>query len=283
MLFAAASVLAFASLSPHSAHAYRQTKTCMHPEERDLRAPTLVPDCTSQEKGWPVSWPKRTISYRIYRDAGVEGIAQADVHEAIRQGIEEWNSPACSDFVFSYAGTTAQDRHNPKDRVNIITILDEAWPDTSDAIALTTTTMTQRGVLVDADVELNAAFNRFTLDGEATGVDLRNALAHEAGHMLGLDHSAVEESTMNYEAPDGEILKRDLHPDDIAGLCLMYSADVPERIYADEADGERGCCAVLPARQRPLPHMLLVLALGAVWMRRAQRAASAPRRSRRGQ
>lgn len=265
------------------AHAYRQTKTCLHPDERDPKAPTLVPNCGFGEISWPVSWPARRIAYKI-NSAGTQDLGgnTSELTAAMRAGVEAWNSPDCSDFEFVYEGETSIAAHNPKDRVNVVVFLDEGWPDTSDAIALTTTTMTQRGVLVDADIELNSQVHTFTITETNVLADVSNTIAHEAGHMLGLDHSSETEATMYYEAPDREIKKRDLHPDDIAGVCTMYSREVPESIYSDEID-DGGCCATLPAGMASArASWLLLLGLllgwrvrrGAIWKPRSRRRKS---------
>lgn len=278
-LLGMAAILGILGAAP-MAHAYRQTKTCLYQDERDPKAPTLVPNCTLGEVSWPVSWPARRIAYKI-NSAGTQDLGgnTNELTAAMRAGVEVWNSPECSDFEFVYEGETSIARHDPKDRVNVVVFLDEGWPDTSDAIALTTTTMTQRGELVDADIELNSQVHTFTITDTNVLADVSNTIAHEAGHMLGLDHSSEAEATMYYEAPDREIKKRDLHPDDIAGVCTMYSRDVPESVYVDEID-EGGCCATLPAGQaNARAYWLLLLGLVIGW--RVRRGAGARRRSRR--
>lgn len=276
---AAAAVILVGALGPTpEARAYRQTKTCIYADERDPKAPTLIPDCLSGEKSWPVSWPTRRIAYKI-NGAGTEtfGGNPPELTAAMRAGIEVWNAQSCSDFEFVYEGTTTIAGHNPTDRVNVVAFLDDNWPDTSDAIALTTTTMTARGELLDVDVELNSQVHTFSITDTNVMADVENTLAHEAGHMLGLDHTSEAEATMYYEAPDREIKKRDLHPDDIAGLCTVYPTDVPETVYTDELD-EGGCCATTPAGNAPAKHhWLLGFALMLFWRSRNPRRAKTPR------
>ena len=55
--------------------------------------------------------------------------------------------------------------------------------------------------------------------------DLQNTVTHEAGHVLGLAHpSTPATATMWAYADLREISKRDLDPDDVAGLCAIYPA-----------------------------------------------------------
>ena len=55
--------------------------------------------------------------------------------------------------------------------------------------------------------------------------DLQNTVTHEAGHVLGLAHPySPDTATMWAYADLGEIVKRDLDPDDVNGLCAIYPA-----------------------------------------------------------
>ena len=96
---------------------------------------------------------------------------------------------------------------------------------------------------------------RFTTtdNPDQVGTDLRNTATHEFGHVLGLDHSTYVAATMYPTAPEGELSKRTLAADDMAGLCAVYANWSPE-----EAD--QGCAA---GKANASPAVLL-LALGLV-------------------
>jgi len=60
-------------------------------------------------------------------------------------------------------------------------------------------------------------------------VDVGNTVTHEVGHIVGLDHvctypdtSCDAAATMAPSAPAGELSKRTLAPDDVAGICAIY-------------------------------------------------------------
>lgn len=264
------------SSSTHAV-AYRQTKTCLHPSERDPTIVSLIPDCVSGQQSWPVSWRGREIPFYIH-EAGSDDIATGPTQkisdvmlDVTRSAIERWNGAECSDLRFVYTGLTETRGHQLDDGKNVI-----AWVGPGDmssaAVAVTITTMTPRGQLVDTDVELNDQLI-FTLDPDPSVAahDVANTLAHEAGHMLGLDESPILDATMYFQAPAGESKKRDLHADDIAGVCSIYPAGVPERIYEDEVD-TGGCCATIAGARRtsPLTPLIALVGIFLVGARRRQ-------------
>jgi hypothetical protein len=150
----------------------------------------------------------------------------------------------------------------------------DCWDDAlygTSTIALTTVSYDARtGEILDTDVELRgwdgrngtgtslttgaptlgeyftcaAAGAVCTTYGQTACVarDVQNTITHEAGHALGLAHSALRTATMYPVEPMGEILKRDLDPDDEAGVCAIYPAGV-----AAGPDGTCGTSAGPPS------------------------------------
>jgi uncharacterized protein (TIGR03382 family) len=63
-------------------------------------------------------------------------------------------------------------------------------------------------------------------------IDLQNTLTHEAGHFIGLAHPcelslgnctpAMQATTMYPATTPGDVQKRTLSPDDVAGVCAIY-------------------------------------------------------------
>jgi predicted Zn-dependent protease len=73
---------------------------------------------------------------------------------------------------------------------------------------------------LSGELHFNSAV-KWTRDSSASGFDLPSVALHEIGHSLGLEHSPDSSSVMYAYFPLGS-LKRDLTPDDIAGIQAIY-------------------------------------------------------------
>jgi len=130
-----------------------------------------------------------------------------------------------------------------------------AWDGTgSGSAALTTSPPPQRGwyltcLAPPAASQLCATFGQ--VDGgngaPCLYLDLQNLVTHEAGHFIGLAHPADLAGnatlTMYGGSSPGEVSKRSLEADDVAGLCAIYPAGAPpSSCVAPPGDGScLGC------------------------------------------
>jgi MYXO-CTERM domain-containing protein len=182
----------------------------------------------------------------------------------------------------------------------------------SSALALTTVSANPHtGEIKDVDMEVNAfqhAWADIVVHPElgpaqmpgSTIQDLQNALTHEFGHLIGLDHTcyqtppatiptdengvpildcfsadeAVHETTMFPSATPGDTMKRDLAPDDRQGLCDIYNVANDPQVCAPVTMPSAGGCSCAAA---PGGHSTSALAGGALLA-----VAVAVRRRRRG-
>jgi hypothetical protein len=147
------------------------------------------------------------------------------------------------------------------------------------------------GVILDVDIEVNAApppagrgFSAEVGTPLPDTTDIQNTLTHEIGHLLGLNHNcgysgapactaALMQGTMYGAAAPGEIVKRTLKADDIAGMCHVYPTGIDTATVnlsdtvPSEVPPKSGCAST---RGAPGP-VGLGLALALLLARRRQR------------
>jgi len=111
------------------------------------------------------------------------------------------------------------------DGVNLV-FFDDEWSESSTLLAVTYLWSVEGGELTDFDIAINSRDHDWDVDGDARENDLRNALTHEFGHAVGLDHAhGIDEATMAPSTTAGELQKRDLASDDIAAMRSLYAHD----------------------------------------------------------
>jgi hypothetical protein len=144
-----------------------------------------------------------------------------------------------------------------------------------EALAITSVFVNKSdGRILDGDIEVNGKNFIWTdLDNDPMGSgkqDLQNALTHEMGHLIGLDHTCfpsgtpgdppldnngapvpscdsappdVQATTMFASANAGDTSKRTLAPDDIRAVCEIYPVDKDPMICPakDDPPPKTGC------------------------------------------
>ncbi len=256
-----------------------------------------------------LQWERRTIPWAM-NERGHSTLGYDRVHEAFARAFATWEQVECTDITFvdrSPSSSTRIGYRQGESADNLIVFREvdcrdrapagdrcwregscgndyDCWMHGSSVIAVTTTTYFENsGVIVDADIEMNAAWFDFTdidgppcPEGQTAGcvaTDVQNTATHEIGHMLGLDHTRDRNATMFASAPRGETSKRHLGEDDVAGICHIYPAGSPTNFCAplDPLTEEpAGCsCASGGGSAGSLAWLLLGLAL---WGRTRRRA-----------
>jgi len=214
--------------------------------------------CTRTPNGGPsVFWSERDVVMRP--NGGGQEVAAGTLVRVLERGAAAWTGPECSDIRLEVGASTLQEvvgfnwHAGSGDAINqnIVIFRNDTpgddldrWLHTLGALAITTVTFeSSGGRLLDADIEINDVEFEFTTCDleEASCVvefDLENTLTHELGHVLGLDHppdgdAGAVDATMYASANRGQIVKRDLGDDDVAGICTVYPlADpVPGECY----------------------------------------------------
>jgi MYXO-CTERM domain-containing protein len=181
------------------------------------------------------------------------------------------------------------------------------------ALALTSVSAsTSTGLIKDADLEVNAFNFRWAdlvvhpdLIGDGQSVhDLQNALTHEMGHVIGLDHTCylqppplidnngnptpdcadampdVLATTMFPSANPGDTDKRTLAPDDQQAVCEIYPAASDPQNCAPPMSSTLQGCSACAAGGAPAPGAASALALAAVALLAVRARRRRPRRNR---
>ncbi|MGZ6029632.1 MAG: myxosortase-dependent metalloprotease, MXAN_2677/MXAN_2678 family [Myxococcaceae bacterium] len=160
----------------------------------------------------------------------------------------------------------------------------DCWDHVNNVVALTTSTfITATGELVDADVELNAVTAFPTIvdsppcspsapSTSCVANDVQNAMTHEFGHFLGLDHSPDPSSTMYANEPIGETSKRVLDSGSKQFVCDVY----PQGRASNDCSASSGTgstsssgCSSTGSTGGLVPGLPLLLAAFAARQRRA--------------
>ena len=228
-------------------------------------------------------WYSRKITY-VINNKGCKDVPFQDAVGAVKRSFFTWAGSSCTDLYFLYGGSVAGTgssltlgQEDKPDDQNMI-IWREKWPPTGsssglltkDVPAVTTVMYEQRnGVIFDADIDLNGQYFYWTTTSDKTKIstDIQNTMTHEIGHLLGLAHSADKDATMYEKTFQGETNKRDLHPDDVKGLCEVYpyGKSTPRGPNQGElADEVQGGCSVAEGRG-VMPLLVLLLLLVRAW------------------
>lgn len=233
----------------------------------------FVPTRTNRSQS-PLRWDSREITV-TYESDGVSDLPGDREFQVFDGVLTTWEEAAAVCEGVGFVVTSSVDAEVGLDDVNLFVFREDRWcrPDeeagevcySPNAAAITTVYFIdnpdseRNGVIVEADIEINAvdfavSDNGTTESSASCLSDLANTMTHEVGHLLGLDHTCIDngsatdgdgdpvprcsaslpqdviETTMFPSQTCGETTKATPEADDIAGLCAMLE-------LADEYEG----------------------------------------------
>ncbi|MEP7122136.1 MAG: matrixin family metalloprotease [Byssovorax sp.] len=283
----------FISLAPLAAFAALTLAGA--PADAFCRSTTCTGDCARDDDGCKTTgkklfWPGVCVGVSLQRDGSVN-IPKPFIQAVIDDSFATWSALDCggTTATISFSKLTEvschETQYNPSaPNANVILFQDTQWHYKGEDNTLAKTTVTfdaETGQILDADIEVNHAYNEFTVSDSKVVVDLQSVLTHEIGHFIGLDHSPDPDATMFAAYDEGSTNLRTLEADDIAGACAIYPATrsgkcepAPRNGLGDacgvaatpkpttSGGGEASGCAIGPAPSAMAPSLLSLLGLG---------------------
>ncbi len=184
-----------------------------------------------------LKWRKKRIAVSIsnvFPEVLNGSFSRNDFENAVRESFESWSRETDIEFSFKKVpNSNISGKKSGGDGISLVTIAPTSdnlllfgEKDTNKS-AVTRLFFDSEGFITEADIVLNPTA-RFATDGSPGSFDLKSTLTHEAGHFLGLGHSAVVGSTMHKnQAKNGTFALsatyfRTLSEDDKAVIRSIY-------------------------------------------------------------
>lgn len=265
---------------PSGASAWCRTRSVEQP------APTV---CGTA--GVLLAWQGACVTVHVNPAETAPGLPRGLLRLAVEEGVRAWNAVPCGgaggaaptfQLLVGDDVTNRVEHLRDGPNVNVITWRPVWGGDAHhDPSALAITTVSYggtSGVILDADIELNAhPKTPFSVDGGPGTSDVRTVVAHELGHVLGLAHSADRGALMYYRVGVGE-RRRVPNADDVAGVCAVYppwrAARCDPELRREALEGGGLTCAAAPGRARGGGVVAAVVLVALGWRRRRATAGS---------
>lgn len=206
-------------------------------------------DVYETDDGAPMRFETQPIPWTFDPSGSPGEVPEGAQRPVVRRSFEAWEGVPGASLAFE----EADDGH-------AVYWLGD-WPYDEDLLGLTTTWSTPDGAILGFEIRLNADYDDWAIDAGHDRMDLQNALTHEVGHAIGLDHNDADpDVTMYPSASRGEYGKRDLALDDEDAVRFLY----PDVTFTESMAA--GGCSTSPAAPS-----LLAFAFAPLFLRRRTR------------
>lgn len=180
--------------------------------------PCLAFEVQTNEFEQEIRWGDMPISYQIDLGEMPDSLSRDEWIDAIDTAFSTWSEVEGGSVGFEQLGVTDMPGLTDSDGVNRIWFSSEFEGDEQTG-ATTTIFLGSGGQPRGFDLAINTAQD-WSIDG--TGSDAVAALTHEVGHIIGLDHSDVEQATMFASMKPTDQFRSVLHDDDRSGALHLY-------------------------------------------------------------
>ena len=201
------------------------------------RTTTCTKGCESDFDGCPSTglqlwWKTACVGFALDPQL-TQNLPPEATRDALRKAFAAWADLDCGGGKRASITFTQQPDYpchrawyrSDGPNVNLVVFKDDDWTyrGIDGTLAKTTVTFDSKsGEILDADIEVNAAYNNLSVGDGKVAYDLQAIMTHEVGHLLGLAHSSDFEATMFASYDPGTTALRTLAPDDVKAVCAAY-------------------------------------------------------------
>lgn len=177
----------------------------------------------------PLFWSSSSNVGLVINSTGSDNLPDGSHFTAIRNAYESWNGVGGTGAMIVEDTSPSQQARTDWQASNIHLVwFDETdasgyFPGASGTVAITPLLFSvPSGSIIDADVLFNGNDHQFTTSGVVGRFDVQSVAAHELGHLLGFDHSALGGATMFPYVSTTVIAQRSLSLDDQNAMRNAY-------------------------------------------------------------